>query len=278
MNETPRARPQPVALVALLVAFGALTQATRLDAQSGLGGTSWLLVKFQGGDGTTLTPDDKAKYAIAFAADGQVSARIDCNAGRATWKSSGPNQVQLGPLALTRAMCPPGSLHDRIVEHWDFIRSYVIKDGHLFLSLMADGGIYEFEPVTVSGATTPGAASGSNTLEGPVWRLTKLRGQGDQAIAALKTAPTLQFKAGRVEGFAGCNRLAGSYTIDGERLTFGSLLGTLMACPEPAMSIETAFKKALSGTLRWRVGADGLSLFAASDKEPALVFVADRRP
>jgi len=23
----------------------------------------------------------------------------------------------------------------------------MIKDGHLFLSLMADGGIYEFEPV-----------------------------------------------------------------------------------------------------------------------------------
>lgn len=27
------------------------------------------------------------------------------------------------------------------------MRSYIFKDGHLFLSLMADGGIYEFEPV-----------------------------------------------------------------------------------------------------------------------------------
>jgi hypothetical protein len=26
----------------------------------------------------------------------------------------------------------------------------VIKDGHLFLSLMADGGIYEFEPIKKS--------------------------------------------------------------------------------------------------------------------------------
>jgi hypothetical protein len=26
----------------------------------------------------------------------------------------------------------------------------VIRDGHLFLSLMADGGIYEFEPITKS--------------------------------------------------------------------------------------------------------------------------------
>jgi hypothetical protein len=27
------------------------------------------------------------------------------------------------------------------------IRSFVIKDGHLFLALMADGGLYEFEAV-----------------------------------------------------------------------------------------------------------------------------------
>jgi para-nitrobenzyl esterase len=43
-------------------------------------------------------------------------------------------------------MCPPGSLYDRIVKDWELVRSYTIKDGHLFLALMADGGIYEFEP------------------------------------------------------------------------------------------------------------------------------------
>ena len=66
--------------------------------------------------------------------------------GHGTWKSPGANQLQLSPLALTRVMCPPGSLHDQIVKHWEFIRSYIIKDGRLFLSLMADGGVYEFEP------------------------------------------------------------------------------------------------------------------------------------
>jgi para-nitrobenzyl esterase len=49
---------------------------------------------------------------------------------------------------LTRARCPEGSLHDQLVKQWGFVRSYVVRDGHLFLSLMADGGIYEFEPVT----------------------------------------------------------------------------------------------------------------------------------
>ena len=112
-----------------------------------LGGTSWQLVEFEGSDGTTLTPDERGKYTISFGTDGQLTARIDCNRGLGIWTSGGPNHLEFGSLALSRAACPPGSLHDQIVKQWPFIRSYVIRDGHLYLALMADGGIYEFEPV-----------------------------------------------------------------------------------------------------------------------------------
>ena len=128
--------------------FATVAQASSPSTSSGLPGTSWQLVKFQGSDGTTLTPDDGGKYTIEFVGGGGLTARIDCNRGRGSWESSGSNQIQFGPLALTRAKCPPGSLHDQIVKQWRNIRSYVMKNGHLFLSLMADGGIYEFEPVT----------------------------------------------------------------------------------------------------------------------------------
>jgi para-nitrobenzyl esterase len=112
-----------------------------------LAGTSWQLVRFQGGDDSIVVPDDKAKYTIAFAADGTLAVRFDCNRGRGTWRSPGGSRLEFGPLALTRAMCPPGSLHDRLVKHWPYIRSYVMRDGRLHLSLMADGGIYELEPL-----------------------------------------------------------------------------------------------------------------------------------
>lgn len=112
----------------------------------GLAGTAWQLVRFEGGDDSVLTPDDSSRYTLQFDEDGSVSARLDCNRGRGTWKSDSPGHLEFGPLASTRAMCPPGSLHDHIVKQWPYIRSYVLKDGHLFLALMADGGIYEFEP------------------------------------------------------------------------------------------------------------------------------------
>ena len=131
-----------------------------------LGGTAWQLVQFEGGDGTVLTPDDRSKYTIAFGIDSSVSVRIDCNRGRGTWTATPPSALEFGPLALTRAACPPGSLHDQIVRQWPYIRSYIIKDGHLYVSLMADGGIYEFEPLTPeasrgipSSATTGAVAS-----------------------------------------------------------------------------------------------------------------------
>jgi para-nitrobenzyl esterase len=116
-------------------------------APDSLAGTSWQFVKFQGGDGTVFRPADKAMYTVAFGADGVANVRFDCNLGRGGWSSPGKSQLEFGPMALTRAMCPPGSLHDLFAKHWHYVRSYVIKGGHLYLSLMADGGSFEFEPV-----------------------------------------------------------------------------------------------------------------------------------
>ena len=131
----------------LLAACGTSVKSPSGGGPTSLAETSWQLVRFEGGDGTVLTPDDRSKYRLDFGSDGNLAARIDCNRGRGTWTSAAPGALELGPLALTRAMCPPGSLHDTIVKHWSFVRSYVVKDGHLFLALMADGGIYELEPV-----------------------------------------------------------------------------------------------------------------------------------
>ena len=151
----------------LVLAFAEQTADSQTAVPAGtadLKGTSWQLVKFQSSDGQTLVPDDKSKYTITFGTDGRVSARIDCNRGSGTWKSAGPNQLEFGPLALTRAMCPPGSLHDRIAKDWSAVRSYLIKDGHLFLSLMADGGTYEFEPIGGSAAAGSAEARVTGTI------------------------------------------------------------------------------------------------------------------
>ena len=97
-----------------------------------------------------LTPDDGAKYTIEFT-DGGRLMRADRLQSRAR-----DLEVERAESAAVRSVgadarqVPAGSMHDQIVKQWANIRSYVIKDGHLFLSLMADGGIYEFEPIKKS--------------------------------------------------------------------------------------------------------------------------------
>jgi para-nitrobenzyl esterase len=119
---------------------------TSVAPPQSLAGTSWQLVRFQGGDDKVLTPDDRAKYTLSFGADGRLAARLDCNRGTGGWKSPEKGRLELGPMAVTRAMCAPGSIDHEVSKRLHYVRSYVLKDGKLFLSMMADGGVFEFEP------------------------------------------------------------------------------------------------------------------------------------
>ena len=116
-------------------------------APAGLVGTGWQLVRILSMDDIVAVPDDGSHYTLWFAKDGGLAVRADCNRGHGRWTSVGPSQLEIGPLALTRAMCPPESLDSRFVRDLGFVRSYVLQDGHLFLATMADGGLYEFEPL-----------------------------------------------------------------------------------------------------------------------------------
>jgi para-nitrobenzyl esterase len=120
-----------------------------VGAQGGnpLSGTSWQLVKFQGPDERTFSPDDKSKYTIRFGSDGRVVVRVDCNRGNSTWKVTAKGELKFGSWSRTNARCGAGSLHDQIVNEGANVRNFAIKDGHLFLSGMAEGGYYELEPI-----------------------------------------------------------------------------------------------------------------------------------
>ncbi len=117
-------------------------------AAAGLAGTTWRLVRFQSPDDAvgTLSPDDPAKYEMRLGADGRLAMRLDRNRAAGRWEASAPGpggggSFAVGPLAMTRAACPEGSLDTRIARDAGFVRSYVIEGGTLLhLDLTADGG------------------------------------------------------------------------------------------------------------------------------------------
>lgn len=118
-----------------------------------LAGTRWRLVEIQSMDdaiGITRI-ENRASYTMELGADGRAAMRLDCNRGAGPWSaeaaaSGDSGRFALGPLAMTRAMCGPASLDTRIGRDTGYMRSYLVEDGRLYVSLMADGGIYVWEP------------------------------------------------------------------------------------------------------------------------------------
>jgi len=118
-----------------------------------LAGTSWRLVEFQSSDDAIgiQRPADPDLYTLELGEGGALAMRLDCNRGSGSWSATpdGPEAgaLSLGTVAVTRAFCPPPSLGDQIARHAEYVRSYILRDGRLYLSLMADGGIYVWEPI-----------------------------------------------------------------------------------------------------------------------------------
>jgi heat shock protein HslJ len=77
-----------------------------------------------------------------------------------------------------------------------------------------------------------------------------------------------------VNGSGGCNRMFGSYELNGDALTFGDIGSTKMACPD-IMDIESSFLPALQRAAKWRITGQRLDLL---DSGGALVARFDAKP
>jgi putative lipoprotein len=111
----------------------------------------------------------------------------------------------------------------------------------------------------------PSSASTASTamLENTYWKLMRL-GSDAVTVADNQREPhfILQSDQKRVAGSGGCNRMMGSYTLDGSKLTFSQMAGTMMACAQ-GMDVERAFHAALPRVASWRIDGEKLELFDA---------------
>ena len=111
-----------------------------------LAGTSWRLAKILSMDDGIDAPQDPSRYTVEIGADGRTTMRADCNRGTGSWTSASAGALPFGPVAATKALCPPDSLSEKYLAQFQWVRSYMLKDGHLYLATIADGSIVELEP------------------------------------------------------------------------------------------------------------------------------------
>jgi len=110
----------------------------------------------------------------------------------------------------------------------------------------------------VAGAiAAPAAAQDepSPSIEGPVWELLSI------GEAAADTPASMSLADGTAAIFGGCNSFFGSYTLDGQSLTFDdNLTSTLVECEPEVMEQERAYIAALGDVASYAVQDDVLDL------------------
>jgi heat shock protein HslJ len=139
------------------------------------------------------------------------------------------------------------------------------------LAAIPDGGIV--------GPPPPPGGVEDDALEGRVWGLTFIDGADGRREALAGAEVNLLLIDGKVSGSAGCNTMAGDYQRDGDRLSFGALSTTRIACALPAgvMQQEAEVLDAL-GEVAAFVATQGLVLVDESG-QPRLHFLdAASRP
>ena len=115
-------------------------------------------------------------------------------------------------------------------------------------------------------------AGDAPSLVGPTWVAVDLAGMPVPAEPAAQQ-PTIQFVAnGRAAGTDGCNRVSVPYTQNGERITFGPMIATRMACPG-SDDVQRRFAEALAGTTGWRIAGGRLEFHDATGKPLAIFAV-----
>ena len=109
-------------------------------------------------------------------------------------------------------------------------------------------------------------------LTNTYWKILRL---GDTEVAAGEglREPNLILRAGdpRFTATIGCDQMTGSYALDGNSLSFGTSVATLMACPAPLDDWEKQLAHVLTEAAGWRIDGQTLELLDAGGNALALL-------
>lgn len=142
---------------------------------------------------------DPENYTLTFLDDGTVRVKADCNSGSGGYTVDG-NKIEFSPMALTMALCPPGSLHDQFLRLLGQVDTFGSLDGKLVFVLKDGAGEMRFQNGGV--VEEPGAASKEITLYiGP--ELVPCEGEGPMECYQVKESPDAEWGLfyDQIEGF-----------------------------------------------------------------------------
>jgi len=218
----------------------------------------WKLTEVKG---KMVGSESKANLAFTPGQVSTVAGSTGCNRITGTFELSGDHVIKFSPLATTRMACMDemvSTVESNFLaalskaDHWSIVNNeLLLKNGDSTIAkLMAQ------KPVSKEQAKLNGS-----------WELNYLSGS-KIALNGLFPGkkPTLIFKfpAPEVSGNGGCNGFSAKVTVDGNKISFGDALSTMMACEGNG---EPVFFKTLKTITSYNITGDTTLTLIAGDIE-----------
>jgi heat shock protein HslJ len=109
-----------------------------------LEGSNWQLTNMIVQGGFTFTPDDPGEYRLNFRSENRLTGQSDCNNITGNWFQES-DALSFEPLAITRYLCPPGSLHNYHALYLRDVQTASLRDGNLILNTSIDEVELEYQ-------------------------------------------------------------------------------------------------------------------------------------
>jgi heat shock protein HslJ len=118
----------------------AVYQATPPSEELPLVNTSWYLQDFKLASGAILGVSNPRDYTLAFAPNGQLTIRADCNNGTGSY-SAGDGKISIKVLEMTQATCSANSLSGQFLQALEQAPTYLQTNDTLTLNLPPKGDL-----------------------------------------------------------------------------------------------------------------------------------------
>lgn len=223
-----------------------------------LKGTSWQLSEVDAG-GVATVPVEGTTITLVFGSDGTVSGSSGCNTYNGEYRLSAGEQIVFLNLASTMKACDEA----------------VMKQEMEYLRLLGTGGVYFLNgnrlklEVDKSKSTllfgAPGTLAAQSPTSSPLsntgWDLVTIVSAGVEQAVNASAKITLDLSGdGQASGSDGCNQYSGTYTTNGDQITFGPLASTMKACDEAVMKQAATYLQHLQTAEKWRAEGNVLEL------------------
>jgi heat shock protein HslJ len=221
------------------------------SASDGLDGREFVSTEVEGHD---LVADSTIRISFE---DGSLSINAGCNTMFGAYTVSG-DVLSAPTMAMTQMACDPALMDQDtwLSEAFSGSPTFALEGDELTVTA-ADGSTITFLDAAVAEPDQP--------LEGTRWVVSGLLANEGISTVPIGAEASITITDGTAAVEAGCNTGSAPVTITDTTITFGPMILTRMACPQPQMDLENAVVAVLDGEVTYTIDSSTLRLRKAAD-------------